>query len=136
MGLGCCHAVRIFRNGPAGPRLHRRLPRQDLRGGKESPVVCRDGSVQRPVATELIDPCRHPGGALAIVVCNRGRRKLCSPVRVELERIMTVTTAPSSVGPASRTAHRERLRSYILFTLVACLYLLPFMRLVFIGDEG
>lgn len=49
---------------------------------------------------------------------------------------MTVTTAPSSVDPASRTGHRERLRSYILFTLVACLYFLPFMRLVFIDDEG
>jgi hypothetical protein len=49
---------------------------------------------------------------------------------------MTVTTAPLSADTMSRAIRPKRLRSYFLFTLVACLYLLPFMRLVFIGDEG
>src|SRR5580658_1138299 len=50
---------------------------------------------------------------------------------------MTVVTASSPVSKPVQTTSAARLKSYILYTLCACLYILPFMRLYMLGtDEG
>src|SRR3984957_8425745 len=55
----------------------------------------------------------------------------------ELGRDMTVTTASPVDSTPKHLAHRGRLKSYIVYTIVAASYLLPFMRLYFVGtDEG
>src|ERR1700722_13903630 len=48
-----------------------------------------------------------------------------------------VIAASPSVNEPVKTASAERLKSYLLYTLCACLYILPFMRLYMLGtDEG
>ena len=48
-----------------------------------------------------------------------------------------VTDASTSVSKSVTTASAARLKSYLLYTLSACLYILPFMRLYMQGtDEG
>ena len=50
---------------------------------------------------------------------------------------MTVSTVSPPVSMQRHTASAGRFRSYFLFTLCACLYILPFMRLFMLGtDEG
>jgi hypothetical protein len=50
---------------------------------------------------------------------------------------MTVTTASLPVYMSRHTSSAGRFRSYFIFALCACLYILPFMRLFLVGtDEG
>jgi hypothetical protein len=50
---------------------------------------------------------------------------------------MTVVAASFPVSKSVQTISAARLKSYILFSLCACLYILPFMRLYMLGtDEG
>lgn len=50
---------------------------------------------------------------------------------------MIAVTASPSVDRSAQTAFVTRLKSYLLYTLCACLYILPFMRLYMVGtDEG
>src|ERR1039458_5138426 len=51
---------------------------------------------------------------------------------------MTVTTTPLVVSvPTGAFRSQEQFRKYILFTVCACLYLVPFVRLFLVGtDEG
>jgi hypothetical protein len=50
---------------------------------------------------------------------------------------MTVATASSPTSKPMQATSAARLKSYILYTLCACLYILPFMRLYMLGtDEG
>src|SRR3954453_11399734 len=50
---------------------------------------------------------------------------------------MTVIAASSTACMPKSIAPAGRIRSFLLFTLCACLYILPFMRLYMLGtDEG
>src|ERR1700733_5940601 len=50
---------------------------------------------------------------------------------------MSAVTASPPVNNSVKTASAARLKSYLLYTLFACLYILPFMRLYMQGtDEG
>jgi 4-amino-4-deoxy-L-arabinose transferase-like glycosyltransferase len=58
----------------------------------------------------------------------------CTLLNAEPDR---ETMASPVVSTSQSSARRGRLRSYALFTLWACLYIVPFMRLYFLGtDEG
>src|ERR1700747_847487 len=50
---------------------------------------------------------------------------------------MTATTASPLVSMPKHATSAGRFRSYFIFTLCACLYILPFMRVFMLGtDEG
>src|ERR1700733_11096178 len=50
---------------------------------------------------------------------------------------MIAVTASPSADRSAQTTSVVRLKSYLLYTLCACLYILPFMRLYMVGtDEG